>query len=342
MALCMGTRSYLRKSSMGIPGFCYQVYKYVMKKGLIREGDRVVLGLSGGADSVCLFLCLFFMRDLLPFSLTAVHVNHGIRIGEADRDEAFVKALAERFRIPLTVAHVDAVGYAKENALSLEEAARVLRYREFRKIAEPEAALIAVAHHMEDQAETVLFQMIRGCSLHGLSGMRPEKDGIIRPLLFAHRQEILAFLREQEQDFCTDSTNKDTEYARNALRLKVVPELLKVNEGAVDHLARLAEEAHEVEEFLEEPAEEAWKKAAFWQGEELRLRKKEMDALPDVLKKKVVYRALYTVSGEKKDISEVHVNYVLHLFSSEGGKKIALPGRMTAGRRKGFVFLTRE
>ncbi|MBQ4293736.1 MAG: tRNA lysidine(34) synthetase TilS [Lachnospiraceae bacterium] len=327
---------------MGIPGFCYQVYQEVNRKGLIREGDRIILALSGGADSVCLFLCLFYMQKLLPFSLLAFHVIHGIRGEEAEEDAAFAKDLAGRFGIPFRLARVDAPAYAKEEGLSLEEAARILRYRELMKEAEKEEARIAVAHHMEDQAETVLLQLVRGSSLKGLSGMQSERGRLIRPLLPFHKEEILSFLAEQKQPYRTDSTNLDLSYARNAVRHKVLPELCRVNAKTTGHIARVAEEMDRTERFLEELTKEAFEKAVFYKEDLLMLRIAEMKKLPELLKSRVVYKALCETARRKKDLSDAHVTAVLHLFEAEGGKRVALPCHMTAERRGKCVLIKRE
>lgn len=323
---------------MGIPKFCYHVYQEVKEKGLIREGDRVILGLSGGADSVCLFLCLFYIRELLPFSLSALHVIHGIRGEEAEEDAEFVKELAARFKVPISIVRVDAPAFAREKKLSLEEAARDLRLLALKKAAEEEAALIALAQHMEDQAETVLFQLIRGSSIRGLSGMRPCHDGIIRPLLSFHKQEILDFLKQQDQDYRTDSTNADENYARNAIRHRIMPELLKLNGGAVEHLSRLAKEMGLVQEVIGGPEKAAYEKAVIKEEKKRILRIGELMSCPELIQRNVVYQALSEVSMGKRDLTEAHVRDILDLFRSEGGKRIALPCGVSA-RKKGKTVI---
>ena len=172
-----------------------KVRKQIEEWNMIQKGDCIAAAVSGGADSVCLLLLLKELEQCMGFYLYAVHVEHGIRGKESMQDASFVKQLCETLNIPCETFFVDALAYAKEQKMGLEESARILRYKKFRAYALQKNAKIALAHHMEDNAETVLFQMLRGSSLTGLGGilpMRTEKSGItyIRPLLTAHRCEI--------------------------------------------------------------------------------------------------------------------------------------------------------
>jgi len=210
---------------------------------MLRQRGSVTVGISGGADSVCLFLQLFKLKERLGIELKAVTVEHGIRGDESERDAVFSKQLCEKYGIKCGIVHVDAPAYAKKNGTSLEEAARKLRYDAFLKNT-AEGDCIALAHHMEDQAETVIFHMIRGSGVRGMTGMRPEAElqgrHLIRPLLFATKQEITEELERAGQSWCTDSTNSDVNYARNRIRQIIIPELSKINSGAVRHICESA------------------------------------------------------------------------------------------------------
>ena len=195
--------------------FRQKVLSFMKKNHMTDRGDSVLAAVSGGADSVCLLLLLHEMAAELGIKVFAFHMNHGIRGAEADRDERFVMELCERLNIPLTVAHEKVEEYAAERGLSGEEAGRILRYHHLGETAEKyQCAKIAVAHHEDDDAETVLLNLFRGSGLAGLSGIRPVRENIIRPLLCVSRKEIEGYLNEQELSWCEDSTNRENDYTR--------------------------------------------------------------------------------------------------------------------------------
>lgn len=208
---------------------------------------------SGGADSTALLLCLFELREQLSLDLRAVHVHHGIRGDEADRDAAFCAALCETYGIPLQTVYADVPAYAAEHRLSEETAARKLRYAALEQAA-PEGVIVT-AHHAGDNAETVLFHLIRGSGLRGLCGIPPKNGRILRPMLFAEKSEITAFLRERGQDFVEDSTNSSPDSSRNRIRHALMPLLLRENPAALRHIAAMSSALAEDEALL-------WQQAA--------------------------------------------------------------------------------
>ena len=193
-----------------------RVVKYIQEEKLLEQQDRVVVALSGGGDSVCLLSVLVKLREEMGLKLLAVHVHHGLRGEEADRDMEFSERLCRELKVKFDCAMADVKGTAQEMGLSLEEAGRKLRY-EFleKKRVEFGGGKIAVAHHKDDQAETILYHLCRGTGLKGLGGMSPRRETVIRPLLCVGKEEILAYLREEKLEWCLDSTNLETEYTRN-------------------------------------------------------------------------------------------------------------------------------
>ncbi len=214
---------------------------------------QCTVALSGGADSTALLLALCRLRERLSLTLAAVHVHHGIRGAEADRDAAFCAELCARCGIPFTLVHVDAPGYAREQHLSLETAARQLRYEALMQAAQ--TGEIATAHHADDNAETVLFHLLRGSGLRGLTGIPARSGRIIRPLLTAAKAEILGFLEEIGQSYVEDSTNFTGDNTRSRLRQTLMPALTAENPAAVRHLAQTAAVLSEDEAFLTETAD---------------------------------------------------------------------------------------
>lgn len=232
-----------------------EIKRYIEANQLIRPGDVVVVGLSGGPDSVFLLYALHTLQPRIGFTLRAVHVHHGIRGAEADRDEAFSEKLCAKLDIPFQAVHVAAPAYAAQHGLSLEEAARILRYEALEAARQqlgqmPAAAWIAVAHHLDDQAETVLHNLVRGAGLRGLAGMENRRNHVIRPLLSIKREDILKWLKQYDIPYVTDSTNADPHYTRNRIRSTVLPELREINPEASAHIAHSAALLREADAFF--------------------------------------------------------------------------------------------
>lgn len=262
-----------------------EIKRYIGANQLIRPGDGVVVGLSGGPDSVFLLYALHTLQPRMDFTLRAVHVHHGIRGAEADRDEAFSEKLCAKLDIPFQAVHVAAPAYAAQHGLSLEEAARILRYEALETarqqlgqtlaarpsnapvpsslgaLSSPQpvraatapsapAAWIAVAHHLDDQAETVLHNLVRGAGLRGLAGMENRRNHVIRPLLSIKREDILKWLKQYDIPYVTDSTNADPHYTRNRIRSTVLPELREINPEASAHIAHSAALLREADAYF--------------------------------------------------------------------------------------------
>ncbi len=198
-----------------------RIRAYIRENRMIEPKDRVLAGLSGGADSVCLLFVLLELRRELDFELFCVHVNHNLR-----GDEAFVRELCRAQGVPLVCRSCRVRERAEEEGRSLEEMGRICRYEAFGEIAgEQGCSRIAVAHHADDQAETMLFHLFRGTGIRGLSGMRPVRGKVIRPLLILESKEIREWLAERGIAWCTDSTNQSEDYTRNLI--EAVPGRMK-------------------------------------------------------------------------------------------------------------------
>ena len=310
---------------------------------MVSPGDLVLAGVSGGADSVCLFWALLGLRKQLQFSLEVIHVEHGIRGEESRQDAAYVKELCKRYQVTCHEVAVDVPAYCAQTGFGTEEAARVLRYDVFARFAKEKGGKIALAHHMEDNAETILFQMVRGSSLTGLCGMQPvrkDENGIcyIRPLLFFHRAEVEAFLRTQEVAWCVDSTNTQLEYSRNFLRGNVIPELEKVNAQAIEHINQTAEHLSEIRDYLDFETEKAWKQFVQIEGR-LQLDVNGLLELHPVLQREIAYKAIVFLAKQKKDITSTHVADLLALCKGQSGKRISLPYGMKAWKEFERVYM---
>ena len=323
-----------------------QLQKKIEEFHMIVPGDTVFVGVSGGADSVCLLLLLLEMQKQLDFTVEVIHVEHGIRGEESKADAAFVEALCKRYQLKCQKIEVDVPLFCEQTGLGIEEAARILRYQEFSRLALERNAKIALAHHQEDNAETILFQLVRGSSLTGLCGIQPvrkDSDGVcyIRPLLFFHRQEIEAFLEAQEIPWRVDSTNRELEYSRNFIRGMVIPELERINAKAVEHMNQTAAHLSEIREYLDFELEKAWA-ALVNVGDKLELDTDGLLALHPVLQRELAYKAIISVAERKKDITSAHVGDLLALCRGQSGKQISLPYDMIAWKSFEKVYVTRK
>ena len=196
-----------------------------------------LVALSGGADSVCLLMAM----KRQGYAIEAIHCNFHLRGAESDRDEEFCKSLCEREQIPFHTVHFDTKTYAEVHKISIEMAARELRYNYFEQLRKAiDAEAILVAHHMNDSVETLLMNLIRGTGIHGLQGIKPRNGNIIRPLLCVSRKEIVGWLGEIGQDYVTDSTNLEDDVTRNKLRLNIIPLFEKINPAASENIAKTA------------------------------------------------------------------------------------------------------
>ena len=215
-----------------------KVQTYIERHRLLQRDGRYLVALSGGADSVALLLIL----QGLGYTVEAAHCNFRLRGEESDRDEQFVVRLCEGRGVVLHRAHFDTREYASLHHVSIEMAARELRYRYFSQLLEDlRLDGICVAHHRDDSVETVLMKLVRGTGLRGLQGIRPRNGQILRPLLAVSRQEIERFLEEQGQPFVTDSTNLVDDVVRNKIRLNIIPQLLSINPSAAANIQQSAE-----------------------------------------------------------------------------------------------------
>ena len=317
-----------------------KVRSFMEKQNLTAPGDRVLIGLSGGADSVCLLTVLHRLRGILSLSLGAFHVNHGIRGAEADRDEAFSKALCEDYGIPFYGVRVSVPDLAKEWQTGAEEAGRRVRYETAESLAKEHGYhKIALAHHRNDVAETLLFHLFRGSSVNGLSSIPAKRGCVIRPLLSCEREEIEVYLRENSISYCTDTTNEETEYTRNKIRHRIITVARdEINAGAVRHMAETATECAELNDYLEAETRKVCDRAEKAEGEiffPMSLLLEEHS----VIQKRAVYSFLGELAGSKKDITKEHVGAVLDLLSGHSGSRISLPYGVVAGRDFDRIFL---
>ena len=285
-------------------------------------GGRLLCAVSGGADSVCLLLMMCDAAKARGFTVLCAHYDHGLRGDESKRDAQFVRALCEKLGVAFLPGGGDVASEAKRLGRGVEETAREMRYAFLRESAANCGAMfIATAHNAQDNAETMLFNLARGAGSAGLAGIAPKKRGIVRPLLFAEREEIEAYLREKGQAWVTDSTNLSDAYARNRLRHEAVPALKSVNGAFVRHALETAERLRADEECLTMLAECFLQENSAREGQSIAVNAQALLDLPEPVR----YRAIRKLCGAATESCHVQAVEKL-LLPDSSGKAADLPG----------------
>lgn len=336
--------------------------KTIAKYSMVTSGDALLVGVSGGADSVALLLLMIDISkyrsgDISKYGsggIGVAHINHSLRGDESDRDEAFVRNLARKHNLPFHALKVDVPAVAVEKRLSFEEAARDIRYSFYKETANLEHyTRVALGHNSDDNAELVLMNLLRGSGTRGVAGIPPVRDNwIIRPLIDVSRQEILEYLRSKQQPYVTDSSNSDTSYLRNRIRHSLIPILQEeYNPSVTDSLNRFSSIIMDEESWMEGETERVFNSARLNmdgggddQKSELHLDPQPLTELHPALAKRVVRRAIGAVKGDLKRITLSHIDDILKLICSRSARirALHLPDRVLITISKQSVCFRKE
>ncbi len=321
-----------------------QLLTILNKKEYFRPGEKVLLAFSGGGDSVALLSLVWELSRTMGFSLSALHVNHGLR-EEAGEDERFCLEFCQKINVPLTRIHADVSTFAKEKGLGLEEAGRRLRYQRLEKQALKEGAgMILTAHHLNDQCETLLLNLLRGSGLEGLAAMKEQQlldSGLylIRPFLAVPKETLLAYLSEVGLEYCRDQSNLQEDFSRNFLRNRILPLLEERFPGASNRMAECASRLSRVEEHLQNEAAKWLKIHQIATGDRLPLAAlKRLDETA----RRYVFRGFLEKAGGLRDVSAVHYQALEQLIHKTSGSQIHLPGKRTLLREQEGLRLLNE
>ena len=302
----------------------YKVARFIEEKALMPHGAKVLVALSGGADSVALLLVL----NKLGYKCEAIHCNFHLRGEESMRDEKFVRDLCERYNTPLKVVNFDTTGYAAEKKISIEMAARELRYDAFEKQRkESQAVAVAVAHHRNDSAETLLLNLIRGTGIKGLHGIQCKNGNIVRPLLCASREEITDYLKWRGESYVTDSTNLTTDFTRNKIRLNILPLMEEINPAAMESIALTAERVSESERVYAKAIEEGVSRVK--KGNEIDI---------ELLKREVSPQALLFEILHPLGFNGAQIKGIAAAMDSESGTTFACAAWKVVKNRHTFIL----
>lgn len=320
-----------------------KVTKTLKKYDMLTQGEKVVLGVSGGADSVAM---LYALNELIGFGLELIvaHLNHGIRGDEAKRDAEFVKETAKNLGLTFVYGEVDTPKYKEESGLTLEDAARTLRYNFFDQVlAKHYATKLATAHTLDDQAETVLMRLIRGSGSKGLSGIPPVSNNIIRPLIDTSRDEIEQFLKSKSISWINDSTNESKEFLRNKIRLDLLPELKTYNPQIKEALSRTADILRYEEEFISNEAGKHFEKIFNVNKSELIGDLAYYRNVQKPLRFNLLRQAVEKIAGSLKNVSSIHLtNADDFLLSDNPSGEIEIPEGIVIVKGYDTILVTKK
>jgi len=311
---------------------------------MLTLGDRVLVGLSGGADSVVLLAVLMALREEFGITVCAAHVNHGLR-DAAINDEGFARRFCEERGIPFFAFQADVKGLASDEKLSIEEAGRKLRYKYLHQgLAKLGATKIATGHHADDNAETVLLNLFRGAGLKGMCGIPPVNGKIIRPLLEVSRKEIEAYAYENGIPFITDKTNAESDYSRNYIRNKIIPVIqAHFGETVATTMAKNALALRADEDFLETTAKTAFDMLNMQPMDApttITLPINELLSHPPALTTRIIRQAIATIRGEEAliNIQSTHIKSILDIAQGQTGREASLPGFKALREYENLIF----
>lgn len=306
-----------------------KVATYIARQQLIEPGSKVLVALSGGADSVALLRILLS----LGYVCEAAHCNFCLRGTESERDEDFVRQLCQEQTVPLHVIHFDTTGEASRKHISIEMAARELRYTWFEQVRQAcGAAAIAVAHHRDDSAETFLLNLLRGTGINGLQGIRPRNGYIIRPLLCLNRQEIITYLATLKQNYVTDSTNLEDTYMRNKIRLHLLPLMQQITPAAKENLLKTAVHLTDAALLYQQAVNEGRKRILLDGGKAIDIKALLHEPAPNTL----LFEVLHPLGFNESQIENIYRS-----LQSQPGKKFST-GKWTVIKDRDQLLIIEE
>lgn len=311
---------------------------FIKEHNLINKGDQILIAFSGGPDSVFLALTLLRLRAEYNLTLAALHVNHNIEEG-ANMQADFAREFCEKNQITYYEYSADIPALSKEWKMSLELAGRTYRYDKLREVKKAYGYnSIALGHHINDQAETILYRMARGTGIHGMSGIRPKHEEMIRPLLVVTKEEILTELDRLSQSFNVDVSNDEIDYVRNQIRHLVLPKLCEINTKTVEHIGELALKMEEMLSYLKPQIEAAYEVCV----KNHRISILEIEQYPVFMQQEVVRSALIRICEQEKDLASIHVDKILNLKMTQTGREVHLPYGVCAVREYDEIVLMKR
>lgn len=306
-----------------------KVIETIKKYGLIQAKDKIVLGVSGGPDSITMLDILRQIQEEFDFEIVVAHINHMIR-KEAIQDEEYVKKYCEKNSIEFFVKRIDVMSVANNRKIGTEEAGRFVRYEFFDEILkQTESNKIAIAHNKNDKVETIIMHLLRGSGLSGLKGIEPIRGNIIRPLIECEREEIEKYCDENRLEPRIDKTNFENDYTRNKIRNIVIPYIEKeLNPNIIETIDRLSEVVKKEDRYLEKVALDVYDKILIKQEPgQIMLELKGFNEQDEVIKSRIILYTVKKLFGSSQGIEKIHINDIIKLCNNNIGNKYLTPNK---------------
>lgn len=309
-----------------------KVMAFVEEQQMLEKKDKIIVGVSGGADSICLLFMLRKLKRKYNLSLYVVHVNHGLRGKEADEDARFVSKLCEKLNIECRIVSENIKELALKEGRSIEEMGRIIRYKAFRdELKRREANKIATAHHMDDNAETMMFNLFRGTGIRGLGGIFPKREDIIRPIMCLTREEIEKYLEKIGESYRTDSSNFSDEYTRNKIRHNLMTYVKEnIFAGVAEHMFETAKQLRSVDNYLRKQTEICVKKIVQYEGFAALIDKDKLSHTDDALIPYVIACVWEKIAVGESALVRKHLDAIGKLAKENAGKSVHLPNHWVA------------
>ena len=323
-----------------------KVLSTINKHVLIQKGDKIVVGLSGGPDSVCLLHILSRLKEELDLEIYAAHLNHQIRRIEAQKDAFYISKLCEEMGITFFIKSINVPEYCEKNGVSIEEGARKLRYEMFYEIKNnTRANKIAIGHNLNDQAETILMRMMRGTGLQGLKGIEYIRDGvIIRPILDIERNDIEEYCKQNKLNPRIDKTNLESIYTRNKIRLELIPYMKdNFNSNIIESIVRMGNSLRSDNDYIESEALIKFKEVSNIKSDSVEINLKPYINLHNSMKVRILRNSIKHILGDTNFIDQRHIDDIIELEDeSKIDKVINLPRGIYVYRKKNSIILTNK
>ncbi len=319
-----------------------KILETINKYNMLKGTNKIVIGLSGGSDSVTLFHILRKIKDDYNLKLEVVHINHCIR-KESIKDEEFCINLCKKYEIPITVYREDIEKLSNNMKITIEEAGRLFRYNCFNKHTTSNLDKIAVAHNKNDVVETFLMRAVRGSGLRGLSSIQPVRDNIIRPLIEIEKKEIEDYCKNNNFQFIFDKSNLSLEYSRNKVRLQLIPLLEKeYNKEVVNNIYKNSQLISEEENFLDEFAKEVFDEITTAKKGKLYLDVEKLNSSNIVIQRRIFRKAIYFLSNDYKHLSFNHIEQCVSLINANNGVSFNLPEGVRVIKEYDKICITQQ
>lgn len=312
----------------------------IQKYNMIQDNDCIIIGISGGADSVALFHFLYTIKEIYNLTLIGVHIHHGIRGIDADLDAKYVKNLCNNYKIDCKIIKYDIHKEAKKLKITEEEAGRLKRYEAFETVLkEYNGNKIAVAHTMNDQAETVFMRICRGTGLKGLTGILPMRDNIIRPFIESSREDTEQYCNQNNLIYKNDYTNNMDIYTRNKIRLQLIPWIKQnLNQSIIQTISNMSLLLQEEQNYIEQQSELAYNFCSSIDNNRIKLDIDKLKNYPLVIQKRIFRIAIYNLTKDLHDIELCHITNIIELIKKQTGKKINLTNNIIVHKQYNNLY----